>query len=164
MKNDIQVYGLPRSGTNLLEWSLVNNFKDVVYENKYKVCDVEGIFKYGKYIAAKHSYPSFEFSDKVVVIYKEFHKWEKSYKKWSKQTPEKQVWENYIKKSESLDTDKCIIITHKELNNDYQNTLNKISNKFGFKLKDIEITKPINYMDRGGAESEPLKNKIYHYE
>ena len=68
------------------------------------------------------------------------------------------------KKSESLDTEKCIIITHKELNNDYKNTLKKISSKFGFKLKDIEVTKPINYMDRGGAKSEPLKNKIYYYE
>ena len=89
MKNDIQVYGLPRSGTNLLEWSIVNYFEGVVYKNKYKVCDVEGLVKYGENIAAKHSYPSFEFSDKVVVIYKEFHKWEKSYKKWAKNSPKK---------------------------------------------------------------------------
>ena len=164
MKNDIQVYGLPRSGTNLLEWSLVNYFEDIVYENKYKVCDVEGIFKYGNYIAAKHSYPSFEFSDKVVVIYKEFHKWEKSYKKWAKDSPKKQVWENYIKKSESLDTNRCIIISHKELNNNFEVTLKKISDKFGFKLKNIELSKPKNYMNRGGAKSNPLENKIYHYE
>ena len=83
MLNTIQVFGLPRSGTNFLEWSIVNYIDNIDYENKYQACDVMGLKKYGKRISLKHSLPTHNHSKYVIVIYKDFEKWSKSYKRYS---------------------------------------------------------------------------------
>lgn len=165
MKNTIQVYGLPRSGTNFLEWSLVEYFEDLHYENKYEKCDVKGIVNYTKPTALKHCHPNLKHSDFVIVIYKEYDKWVKSYKKWSGKKAEKSVWETYLKKANEIDEKFCMIISHDTLYNKYENTLNDVSNKFNLKMiKDKKILKPTGIMNRGGANASPIKNITYKYE
>lgn len=164
MKNTIQVYGLPRSGTNFLEWSLVQYFENITYKNHYKMCDVEGITQYKKNVAVKHSFPSFEYSDKIIVIYKDFEKWSKSYEKYTGKLPSKIVWENYMNKSKKLDSDNTLIISHSELYSHYEDNLHFIEKKFSLRLKDIEIVKPKNYMNKLGANSKPIPNEIYNHE
>lgn len=94
MKNTIQVFGLPRSGTNFLEWSIIEYFDGIKYVNIYEICDVSGLNIFGNNAAVKHSLPKLKYSDHIVVIYKDFEKWSKSYKKWSNREPKKEIWEN----------------------------------------------------------------------
>jgi hypothetical protein len=164
MKNTIQVFGLPRSGTNFLEWSIVEYFDDIIYENKYQICDVEGLNKYDRLIALKHSYPSLDNSNYVIVIYKDFEKWSKSYKKWSKKLPKKEIWEKYLKKSNEIDVKRCLLISHDELFSNYKEILIKISRKFNLQLKNKPIIKPEGYFNKEGAKSQPIKNKKYKHE
>lgn len=164
MKNTIQVYGLPRSGTNFLEWTLMEYFKNFNYKNFYKKCDVKHLNIYNKKVATKHSYPSFEFSDKIIVIYKDYDKWNKSYRKWSNNNGSMEIWKNYLNKSKELNSDNCIIISHDELYNNYKNNIILFSKKFNLVLKDKPIIKPDGYFNKGGAESKPNKNKKYKHE
>jgi len=164
MKNTIQVFGLPRSGTNFLEWSIVEYFDNIKYENNYKVCDVEGLNKHNKHVALKHSLPTLKYSDYIIVIYKNFERWSKSYKKWSRESPKKKIWENYLESAHKLDSERCLIILHEELFINYEDTIKKISKKFNLALKDKPIIKPDGYFNRGGAESKPDKNKKYKHE
>ena len=178
MKNTVQIYGLPRSGTNFAEWTLKEYFKDIKYENLYKKCDVEKINIYGAYVAAKHSYPSFEFSDNIIVIYKDLNKWGKSYKKWLRERArgrtdsiEKwsdkddilEIWENYLNKAKELNIKNCIIISHDELYNNYKNNIKLFSKKFNLKLKEKEIILPKNCLDKGGAKVKLKLGKIYKH-
>jgi len=164
MKNTIQVFGLPRSGTNFLEWSIVEYFDSIIYENKYQTCDIEGLNKHNKLIALKHSYPSLDNSDYVIVIYKDFEKWSKSYKKWSKREVKKEIWENYLNITNKIDNKRCLIISHDELVYNYEEIIKKISKKFNLTLKDKSIVKPDGYFNKGGSKSKPDKNRIYNHE
>jgi len=119
---------------------------------------------YNKLISLKHSYPSLHNSKYVIVIYKDFEKWSKSYKKWSNKVAKKETWENYLEKSHKIDSEKCLIISHDELFYDYENTIKKISKKFNLKLKDIPIIQPTGYFNKGGAESTPIDNVKYIHE
>ena len=164
MKNTIQVFGLPRSGTNFLEWSIIEYFDGIKYVNIYEICDVSGLNIFGNKAAVKHSLPKLKYSDHIVVIYKDFERWSKSYKKWSKREPKKEIWEKYLKKSSEIDVKRCLIISHDELVSNYKETLIKISRKFNLPLKNKPIIKPEGYFNRGGAKSQPIKNKIYNHE
>jgi len=164
VKNTIQIFGLPRSGTNFLEWSIIEYFDNIKYENKYKICDVEGLNRYNHIIALKHSFPTLDHSDYIIVIYKDFEKWSKSYKKWSKQEPKKEIWENYLNTANKIDNKRCLIISHEELVYNYEEIIKKISKKFNLSLKDKLIIKPDGYFNRGGSESKPDKNKKYKHE
>lgn len=170
MKNTIQVYGLPRSGTNFLEWTLKEYFKDVTYENLYKKCDVEELNISNHKVSVKHSYPSFEFSDKVIVIYKEYDKWENSYYKWMRKgkypkiEPSKEIWEKYIEKSKELDSNSCILISHNELYTNYKNSITLFSNKFNLELKNKKIILPKGRFSKSGANAKPNNNTPYKHE
>ena len=58
VKNGIQVFGLPRSGTNFIKWPLKNNFKNIFYNNLYM--DYKN-----KQISVKHYFPSFIYGAKA---------------------------------------------------------------------------------------------------
>lgn len=144
--NKIQVYGLPRSGTNFIEWTLRNNFVDVYYNiTPEHINDVEGSAPY--WTDAKHCYPNLNHSEYAIVIYKEYDEWLKSIKRmgWvlnvSKETHQK-----YIETALKLDADKVIVVEHKWAVDNYYNLLDNISNKFGVKLVDNPI-QPIKKVD-----------------
>jgi len=164
MKNTVQIYGLPRSGTNFLEWTLKEYFKDIKYENFYEKCDVEKLNIFNKTVAIKHTYPSFKFSDKIIVIYKDFNKWNKSYRKWSNKDGIMEIWENYLNKSKELNSENCIIISHDELYRNYKNSINLFSKKFNLEVNEKEILLPKNRFNKGGSKAKPIIQEIYKYE
>lgn len=162
LRNIVQVYGLPRSGTNLMEWSLTNLFKNIGYINLYKKCDVKGLKGYNKNISLKHSYPTLDFSDKCIIVIKDLDEWKKSYLKWSKlESVEDSIYHDYIKIAKSLNSKNSIIINHKDLVNNFEKTIKLISKKLNIKLSHTPIVRPINYLDKGGSESKPMKNRKF---
>ena len=170
MKNSVQVYGLPKSGTNFLEWTLMEYFKNFNYNNFYKNCDVKGLNKYNLNIAVKHSYPSFEFSDKIIVIYREYDKWNKSYSNWSsgvsgtREGGSIKLWKNYLNKSRELEGSNCIIISHHELYTNYKDSINLFSKKLNLELNNKKIILPKNHLTKGGGNTKQQSNKIYKHE
>jgi hypothetical protein len=67
--NSVQVFGLPRSGTNLLEY-MIRNYFNIEYNNLYKICDIQIYNKFKKINALKHSKPFID-NNKIIIIYKE---------------------------------------------------------------------------------------------
>ena len=154
-KNLIQVFGLPRSGTNFVEWSLKHNFIDVPYKNIYVNGNVKGLREYGKTVALKHNYPSLDYSDFIIVIYKEYEAWKMSmsiglHDGKSRGPATKEVYDSYLDSANNLPKDKVMVISYKDLYENYSEYMVKISNKFGVELAK-EIKKPKNKLDGGGA-------------
>lgn len=152
-KNIVQVYGIPRSGTNFVEWSLVNNFVNLEYKNIYGKKSEPFNFS-----ITKHHYPSLEHSKFAIVIYKEFKASQESYKRWCGKTLNRKIYDEYLSRARALDPRKTIIFEHSWLVDNYQEGLKQISDKFGLKLKD-KTTQPFNRMDKGGASAKQTNRK-----
>lgn len=150
-KNIVQVYGIPRSGTNFVEWSLVNNFVNLEYKNIYiNTLSRKTLFKTK---VVKHQYPSFDYSEYVIVIYKKFQNSQESYKKWYGRTLGRETYDKYLLRARTLNPRKTIIFEHSWLVDNYQEGMKQVSEKFGLKLKD-KIIQPLNRMNYGGASAK----------
>jgi hypothetical protein len=134
----IGVFGLPRSGTNFMEWSLNNNFKDIeVPKRDFKRNDVEPFIP--KAIHTKHCYPNLDGIDGCVVIYKKFDEWVESLNRFKKTMwfpYQLSSWESYIYKANLLPKDKCLILEHSSVVLNYEETMLNICSKFGCELKE----------------------------
>lgn len=97
MKNKIQVFGLQCSGTNFVEWSLLNNFEGLDYQwNLSSIGDVKGDMFYGTQQSLKHCYPNNYQSDVSLIIERDFESWNTSVKKNFPQCSyTKKDWDNY---------------------------------------------------------------------
>lgn len=169
MNNIIQIYGLPRSGTNFLEWSIQTYF-NTDYTNVRQVCDVKGLPEYGIEVALKHSYPSLLHSDYCIVIYKELHKWKDSVQRRGvargyKITNEvcETVYHNYLRVANSLDKSKSIVVKHEDACREYESLIKTVSNKFNIPIRDDvdTIQRPTGYMNKAGAEALPSDTKEF---
>lgn len=154
-KNLIQVYGLPRSGTNFVEWTLVNNFADLKYKNVYipqgsdRIPPIISSVRRGK-MAIKHSYPSLQYSKYAIVIYKEWDLFSVSFKKWANRNCPVEQYEKYLNIAKSLNSERCLLVEHSWSYNNYTSFVDKISEKFKVKKNNI-IKKPLNRLNMGGA-------------
>lgn len=153
--NKIQVFGLPRSGTNWLEWTLRNNFVDADYNITPEfINDVEGSAPY--WTDLKHCYPTLKHSDYALVIFKEYDEWLESIKRkgWVLNVSQK-THQKYIDKGIKLGEDKVIVVEHKWAVKNYFQMLSEISDKFGVKLVDnptqptkrVDMTAGLHLMD-----------------
>ena len=135
--NKIQVFGLPRSGTNFIEWTLRNNFGMDVSPMHEIQNDVEGSFPY--WTDFKHGYPTLSHSQFAVVIWKDYDEWKESIKRqgWVYQVS-KETHQKYIDKGIELG-ENCIVVNHRWAVENYNELLNTISSKFGVKLVDNPI-------------------------
>jgi hypothetical protein len=107
-RNKIQVYGLPRSGTNFIEWTLRNNFYNVDYNNIAATNEVKGSGPHETLL--KHNYPTLDNSDGVIVIYKEFDEWKRSLKRAGMYLLiDEEAHLDYINRGHALDKDKVIV-------------------------------------------------------
>jgi len=149
-RNIIQVFGLPRSGTNFMEWTLNNNFIGVNYVNIYTKCDTQGLREYGKKCALKHSYPNLNHSDYALVIYKTYDEWFKSMKKDRRGSASQQTYDEYLMVANNLPKDKCLLVSFKEAYNNYEYLVNRIGELINVKPKET-IMKPNGRLNRGGA-------------
>lgn len=160
--NKIQVYGLPRSGTNFVEWSLVNNFENLEYKNVYNFCEIQeypkkALLPYSNKIVEKHNYPKLEICNFAIVIFKKWDLFSDSYYRWAGSRLPKQIYDRFLDKANDLDKSKIIIFEHTWLVENYAEGLRMISDKFSIKLKD-KIAQPKNELDKSGADCKEKKN------
>lgn len=154
--NTLQVFGLPRSGTNFVEWCIVNYFDDVKYKNVYKPCNVEGIKRYRPNPDAyKHSYPTLGEEKGVIVIYKKHDEWLESYKRAYKHPLGDGVWKKYLEYAKALDENRTYIVEHVHMFYNLEQVLLEISEKFNLTLTGGEHVPPVGRLDRGGAHAKP---------
>lgn len=146
--NKIQVFGLPRSGTNWIEWTLKNNFVDVEYNLMHEVInDVEGSYPY--WTEYKHSYPNLTNCSNAIVIWKPYEEWLESIKRqgWVFEVT-KETHQNYINKGIELG-DKALVIEHGWAVKNYHMLLDTIMYRFGVKIVDNPI-QPMKRIDMSG--------------
>ena len=68
MKKRVQVYGLPRSGTNYVEYLIRNNI-DCECTNRY--VEKSSYFNYSSKVTLKHTKPHKSYADYHIIILKE---------------------------------------------------------------------------------------------
>ena len=156
MRNFVQVFGLPRSGTNFIEWTLNNNFIGVDYKNIYVNTPT-------RRIPVKHTLPNLNYSDFIIVIYKDKTNWEESMRKDSKALKEWPNYDTFLKVASELPRDKTIIVEHKWAYENYFLLLNKIVEKTGLTLINNPI-QPKGYFNKGGAKASFNTKKVYIYD
>ena len=108
--NKVQVFGLPRSGTNFIEWTLQNNF-NITYNNLYDVCNTVGLNEFGQRNALKHNYPILDRCDFAIVIYKTFEQWQKSMAKDKRGLCERSTYDKYLEIANNLPKDRVLVIS-----------------------------------------------------
>jgi hypothetical protein len=154
--NTLQVYGLPRSGTNFIEWSIINNFIGVKYNPMNLPIDIPElrVCKNRTITAAKHTLPNLKAAPFALAIYKDYEEWIKSLEKNRMITGEEQIaYQKFMDAANSLDPTKCLILNHKWCVENYEECLKKISEFFKIELKkEIEI--PRNHFGMNGAMKE----------
>ena len=160
MYNKIQVFGLPRSGTNFIEWTLRHNFIGLEDYSVMHECqnDVDGSSPY--WIDFKHTTPKLTHSDYAIVIYKEYDVWLESIKKmgWiTKVTPESH--QKYIDDAKALDSTKVLVVEHTWCTHNYHKLLDRISIKFGVELREDwhQPTKRVDMLCGAGLTNEDFK-------
>lgn len=161
-RNIIQVFGLPRSGTNFMEWTLNNNFSSVNYINIYvNKCDTKGLKEYGKWNALKHSYPNLNYSDYALVIYKSFDEWVKSMKKDRSRRgkPSEETYNEYLRIANELPKDKCIIVSFDYAYTNYEDLVKQIGTLIQIEPNE-KIIQPSGRLNRGGAGAEETNEKF----
>jgi hypothetical protein len=137
IKNKIQVFGLPRSGTNFVEWTLRNNFVGIDYNVIDVINNVPGSFPHTTLL--KHNYPTLQYSHYGILIYKPFFEWQHSLKKngWSFGITQ-YGYQKYIEAGKSLGN-KFLVVEWDWCVKNYNTFLLKIKNRFNVILIDNPI-------------------------
>lgn len=165
----ITIYGLPRTGTNYLEF-LVRNNLDIEYENKLvnKENTYLPNYRLSDKVSIKHSNPNLFNNDKVIIIIKEFPNFKNSFKKWHGKTTPK-LTDNEIKEMYEIslndylkyyDNNKknMIIIFFEDLLNNETIIIKKIGEKFNIKTNE-KIIKTNKKMEANAGKTV-LKTKF----
>ncbi len=158
MRNKIQVFGLQRSGTNFVEWTLNYNFSNLNYQTISVLCDIPSDMWFGQVSALKHNFPNLDYSDYAIVIYKDFKSWIHSMKranfhsKLYDVSTTIQTYEIYMERAKSLPEDKTILIEHSEATKNYYEFLKLIAQKFDVQMNEVLIP-PMNRMATDGGMS-----------
>jgi hypothetical protein len=137
-KNIIQVFGLHRSGTNFIEWSLKNNFEGLEYDGRSEwYANVPGDEQYGGTQSLKHTLPTLVFSDYAIVVRREFKSWNRSVRnKFPHCNFTKETYDYYYHIGSTLNSEKCIFIDYEWVCDNYKQFLDMIEEKFGYKIKE----------------------------
>jgi len=170
LKNTYQVYGLPRSGTNFIEWSIRENIKAVNYKTIISQTEIPEIPT--SRVSEKHNYPTFKYSDKIVIIYKDWDKFIISFEKWAKtqklynKKPKfsKKSYDEYLKKCFDLKTkhpEKVIIFNHDFVVENYNESIKKIADFLGKEVKE-NIKFPKFKLNMLGANCKQTNELYFH--
>jgi len=137
--NKIQVYGMQRSGTNFLEWSLKNNFVDLEYDGTTSsIGNVKGDERWGIPQSLKHTLPNLD-NGKALIIQRDYEEWNQSVKSkfpschytlkdytYYYNTPFRENWHQ----------DDYILVNHRWCVKNYYTLLIGISGRFGCKISE----------------------------
>lgn len=127
--NIVQVYGMQRSGTNFLEWTLRYNFPDLNYDGSpWEVGEVPGDERYGMKQSLKHCLPRRD-RGKALIIERDFEEWNKSIKdNFPKCKYTKEIYDFYYDTPfrENWHTDDYIMVNHRWAVENYKMLLEMI--------------------------------------
>lgn len=158
--NTLQIYGLPRSGTNFIEWTIKNNYIGIKHEQTNAPIDIHelSVCKNRTITSAKHTLPNLKIAPYALAIYKDFEEWVKSLQKVRMITGEEEIaYQKFMDAARSLDPDKCFILNHKWCVQNYEECLEKMAKFFNIELKkDIIIPK-----NRFGMNGEMFENSPF---
>jgi len=156
-KNKIQVYGLKKSGTNFLEFSLVKNFPEIEYVNTYPQ-NKKGRSR----VALKHHKPNLNEAELgIIYIYKDYKEWVPSVKRqYSGQKLNE--WQEFLDIVKTFDESKCLILNHGWCVDNFQQMLKLISDKFNLTMPEEPI-KPTKRLDKRGALCKETNKEYVHY-
>lgn len=133
----IQIFGLQGSGTNFLEWTIMNNFEGLIYEpGKKEVRNVKGDVWFGKRQNLKHCYPILDNIDLALIIKRPFDEWINS-DKIKNSLYNREIYDYYYDTPfrENWSDDKFIILDHHWCVRNYYSMLELISNKSGASIR-----------------------------
>ena len=137
-KNHIQVFGLPRSGTNFIEYTIQFNLVGVEYEKLFDYPNVKGdnMNKKNKQ-SVKHLYPTLEYSDYAIIIYRDYVEWDSAVKRigWDLDISFDEYLK-YINIGYCLPEDKRVIVNHRWVVENYSEFLDMLVDKFGVVVKE----------------------------
>lgn len=127
--NIVQVYGLQKSGTNFIEWTLRNNFPDLEYDGLlWGLGEVPGDEKYRQIQSLKHLLPKRD-KGKALIIRRNFDDWYYSIKKhFPNCYYNRHVYDFYYDTPyrEDWHTDEYMIIDHSWAVQNYEALLERI--------------------------------------
>lgn len=165
MKNIIEVFGLQRSGTNFLQWTLKNNFKNLNYINYTEhtsgvLGDIQGMAKYQQPQSIKHLTPTLDYSQFIIGIYKPLPKWvESSFRTNHLRDISKAelIHTNWLNDFKALDPNRTILFEHSYITQNYNECLSLIAEKFNVELIE-KIIQPSYRFDRENRQTSiPFK-------
>ena len=165
--NKIQVFGLHRSGTNFLEWSLNNNFKGINYKryteyDKLIKGNYKGLTRFNDFISLKHTKPTLDYCDYIIATYKPLDEWISSVNRSRHLKNKKECIESYNKWLEDIDkipSNKIILKTNKEWITNYKDLLEEISTKFDVILNDTIKIPEFRFGTNMDLTNKPFKRK-----
>lgn len=163
VKSDIQIWGLPRTGTNYLEYLIINNV-NCTYINSHK--KLSDYFKYNSKVALKHTKPSNTHSKYHIILLKTSGNFIKSFTKWKKCSVNEAIITykkaicDYIK-FYNENKDQCVIVFHEDLINNEKLFISKIIHKFNLRQRSKDIISIDKRMDKSGGEG--YTNKKYEF-
>lgn len=153
--NKVQIFGLQRSGTNFIEWTLNNNFIDANYKrftehHKIVKGNYQGLARFNQYQSIKHTRPTLKFSDYIIAIYKPLDQWLESIIKSNHCLDielSKKSYNIWHQDLVNIPKEKKIVYSHKQFYDRYDIILNEIASKFEITLNN-NITYPKYRLDK----------------
>jgi len=160
-----RVYGLERSGTNLMEWIVREHFNP-----NYERIDVIGnnilMRKYREKQSLKHTLPTC-INDKNIVMYKPFEQWVESWNKYYKRGDNyilggdvgcsKEVYDMYLNTAIEYNLKpndlSFLLINYNDLMDNYESVIKRIAEYLEYDLKEIKPM-PTKWM---GTNMKPIE-------
>ena len=157
--NKIQIYGLPRTGTNYVEFliknNLDNNYKSM-HSKVQKPKNVEDSYIKTSFIATKHCKPNIELGENFIIVLKESGNFISSFKKW-RRFSENEIIDiylrgiaDYIKFFNKFES-KVIIVFHEDILGNEEKFIDLVSKKFNIDKLSNEIITTDLIMNRSGG-------------
>lgn len=159
-KDEVRVFGMRRSGTNMMEWVVREHFYPhyngiaVIQDNLYHN-------KQGKYENLKHCLPTLEYSDKIIVIFKPYAQWVESVKRIGYTETSQEAWSEHLYHSMKLPTDKCYLVDYNDFIDNYEHHVLAISEFLDEPINQV-IPLPKLKFNRDGGKT--LSNKLFCHE
>lgn len=151
----VRVFGLERSGTNLMEWVVRNHFNP-----DYQRIMIKGTHPSMRYYkhpqSLKHTLPTLDYSEKIIVVYKPYEQWVESWERYYKRGAgyrlggdhgcSKYVHDMYLKIANHYKEEgKAYVIDYNEFIADYEGKVKEIGEFL--EVKDIKVKpKPSKWM------------------
>lgn len=149
--NRVQVFGMQRSGTNFIEWTLRNNFVGLEYDGSVSnIGNVKGDMRFGMQQSLKHCLPDCTTSELSILIQRDYEEWDKSVKnKFKSCQYTKETYDYYYDTPyrEKWDENTYLHINHRWAVLNYYELLEQIANRLNLTIKENwkQPTKRLHY-------------------